>query len=172
MCSTKSARNSPFLPSRMCLRYGHTLIDSCPREPTAAWAAHLRAEHPTLLFRAASSFLPPVVKQGPAKGKGKEKEPSDDAWGLDAVYTLLGRWADEKAGDGPLHVAVVGLTNVRPFSPSFSALYDRLKSGTAVGKEYIRQFAGPENCARRLRSVLVYQQPNDHAIRPRSDSRD
>jgi nuclear GTP-binding protein len=82
----------------------HTLIDGCPREPTAAWAAHLRTEHPTLLFRAASSFLPPVVRQDPTKGKGKEKEPSDDAWGLDAVYTLLGRWADEKAGDGPLHM--------------------------------------------------------------------
>lgn len=82
-------------------------IDDCPREPTTAWAAHLRAEHPTLFFRAASSFLP----HDPTKGKGKEKEPLDDAWGLDAVYALLGRWAREKAGDGPLHVAVVGLAN-------------------------------------------------------------
>ena len=94
------------------------MIDDCPREPTAAWAAHLRTEHPTLLFRAASSFLPSVVKYDSTKGKGKEKVPSDDAWGLDAVYALLGRWAREKAGDGPLHVAVVGLTNVRS-SPSF-----------------------------------------------------
>jgi nuclear GTP-binding protein len=86
------------------------MIDGCPREPTAAWAAHLRAEHPTLLFRAASSFLP----HDPTKGKGKEKEPLNDAWGLDAVYALLGRWAREKAGDVPLHVAVVGLANVRP----------------------------------------------------------
>ncbi|KAH9180024.1 GNL3L/Grn1 putative GTPase-domain-containing protein [Lactarius sanguifluus] len=87
-------------------------IDGCPRESTAAWAAHLRAEHPTLLFRAASSFLPPTVKYDSTKGKGKEKEPSsDDAWGSDAMNTLLGRWAHEKAGDGPLHVAVVGLTN-------------------------------------------------------------
>ena len=92
------------------------MIDGCPREPTAAWAAHLRAEHPTLLFRAASSFLPPVIRYDLPKGKGKEKKPSDDAWGLDAVYTLLGRWAHEKAGDDPLRVAVVGLTNVR-FSP-------------------------------------------------------
>jgi nuclear GTP-binding protein len=92
------------------------MIDGCPREPTAAWAAHLRTEHPTLLFRAASSFLP----HDPTKGKGKEKEPSGDAWGPDAVCALLGRWAREKAGDGPLHVAVVGLANVRP-SPLFPA---------------------------------------------------
>ena len=88
-------------------------IDGGPRETTAAWAAYLRAEYPTLLFRAASSFLP----HDPTKGKGKEKEPLDDAWGLDALYVLLGRWAREKAGDdGPLHVAVVGLANVRPLS--------------------------------------------------------
>jgi hypothetical protein len=49
----------------------------------------------------------------PTKVKGTGKEPSDDAWGLDAVCTLLGSWAREKTSDGPLHVAVVGLANVR-----------------------------------------------------------
>lgn len=95
-------------------------IDACAREPTAAWAAQLRSEHPTLLFRVASSFLPPAVTHDSTKGKAKNKEPSDDAWGLDAVSQLLGHWAQEKAGDGPLHVAVVGLTNVRCCSFSFS----------------------------------------------------
>jgi nuclear GTP-binding protein len=89
------------------------LIDTCPREPTAAWAAHLRSQHPTLLFRVASSFLPPVVTHEPTKRKGKSKVPSDDAWGLDAVCQLLASWAQEKAGDEPLHVAVAGLANVR-----------------------------------------------------------
>ncbi|KAH9999475.1 hypothetical protein BJV77DRAFT_595178 [Russula vinacea] len=42
---------------------------------------------------------------------GKSKEPSDDAWGLDAVSKLLGQWALEKMDDGLLHAAVVGLTN-------------------------------------------------------------
>lgn len=104
---------SRALETRVSLKEGQRLllvlnkIDGCPREPTAAWAAHLRTEHPTLLFRAASSFLP----HDPTKGKGKEKEPSGDAWGPDAVCALLGRWAREKAGDGPLHVAVVGLAN-------------------------------------------------------------
>ncbi|KAH9050116.1 hypothetical protein EDB84DRAFT_731902 [Lactarius hengduanensis] len=111
------AHRSTALEAHVSLKEGRRLllvlnkIDGCPRESTAAWAAHLRAEHPTLLFRAASSFLPPTVKYDSTKGKGKEKEPSDDAWGLDAMDTLLGRWAHEKAGDGPLHVAVVGLTN-------------------------------------------------------------
>jgi nuclear GTP-binding protein len=94
-------------------------IDVCPREPTAAWAAHLRSEHPTLLFRVASSFLPPAVTYEPTNGKGKRKEPSDDAWGLEAVSKLLGQWAQEKTGDGPLHAAVVGLTNVCSCSFSF-----------------------------------------------------
>lgn len=111
------AHRSGALEAQVSLKEGQMLllvlnkIDGCPREPTAAWAAHLRAEHPTLLFRAASSFLP---RNDPTNGKGKEKEPLDDAWGADAVCTLLGRRAHEKkAGgdDGPLHVAVVGLTN-------------------------------------------------------------
>jgi hypothetical protein len=58
-------------------------------------------------------MLPSTVTHDPTKGKGKGKEPSDDAWGLDAVSTLLGHWAQEKTSDGPLHVAVVGLANVR-----------------------------------------------------------
>ena len=37
-----------------------------------------------LFFHAASSFLPPPVAHDPTKGKGKRKEPSDNAWGLDA----------------------------------------------------------------------------------------
>jgi hypothetical protein len=80
----------------------------------------LRSEHPTLLFRVGSSFLPPPVTYNPKKGKGKSKEPSDDAWGLDAVSKLLGQWALEKMDDGLLHAAVVGLTNVRSYSFSFS----------------------------------------------------
>lgn len=108
---------SHALETRVASKEGQKLllvlnkIDACPREPTAAWAAHLRSEHPTLLFRAASSFLPPPVAYDPTKGKGKIKEPLDDAWGLDAVSNLLGHWAQEKTGEGPLHVAVVGLTN-------------------------------------------------------------
>ncbi|KAN0124508.1 hypothetical protein V8E52_002157 [Russula decolorans] len=108
---------SHALEARVASKEGQKLllvlnkIDTCPREPTAAWAAHLRSEHPTLLFRAASSFLPPPVAYDPTKGKAKRKEPPDDAWGLDAVSNLLGHWAQEKTGEGPLHVAVVGLTN-------------------------------------------------------------
>ncbi|KAI0002941.1 hypothetical protein BJV74DRAFT_561280 [Russula compacta] len=111
------SHRSNALEARVASKEGQKLllvlnkIDACPREPTAAWAAHLRSEHPTLLFRVASSFLPPAVTHDLTKGKGTSKERLDDAWGLDAVSELLGHWAQEKMGDGPLHVAVVGLTN-------------------------------------------------------------
>ncbi|KAH9963235.1 P-loop containing nucleoside triphosphate hydrolase protein [Russula dissimulans] len=111
------AYRSSALEARVASKEGQKLlvvlnkIDTCPRETTAAWAAHLRSEHPTLLFRVASAFLPPAITHDATKGKVKGKEPPDDAWGLNAVSTLLGLWAQEKTGDGPLHVAVVGLTN-------------------------------------------------------------
>ncbi|KAJ7229052.1 hypothetical protein GGX14DRAFT_416477, partial [Mycena pura] len=88
-------------------------IDTCPRESVASWTAHLRAHHPTFPFRAASCFLPagpePSTKE---KGKAKAKAPRDDALGSDAVLQLLGEWAEQKKGDDPLCVAVVGITNV------------------------------------------------------------
>ena len=67
-----------------------------------------------LRFHVASSFLPPAVMHEPTKGRAKSKaQLLDDAWGLDAMSQLLGSWAQEKVGDGSLHVAVVGLANVR-----------------------------------------------------------
>ncbi|KAF7330775.1 Guanine nucleotide-binding protein-like 3 [Mycena venus] len=88
-------------------------IDTCPRESVASWATYLRAHHPTLPFRAASAFLPagpePAVKE---KGKGKAKAPAEDATGADLVLERLGEWAEQKEGDKPLCVAVVGFTNV------------------------------------------------------------
>ena len=54
------------------------------------------------------------------KGKGKGKERADDAWGVDAVRRILGKWAQEKESDSPLAVAVVGVTNVR--NPRYSLL--------------------------------------------------
>ncbi|OJT04433.1 Guanine nucleotide-binding protein-like 3 -like protein [Trametes pubescens] len=83
-------------------------IDVCPREAVEAWATTLRKEHPTVLFRSASASLP-----APAESvKGKAKERVDDAWGLDATLAVLQQWANEKKGDSPLTVAVVGVTNV------------------------------------------------------------
>ncbi|KAJ6567276.1 hypothetical protein DFH09DRAFT_1314392 [Mycena vulgaris] len=91
-------------------------IDTCPRESVASWATYLRAQHPTLTFRAASSFLPAgpelVIKDVKEKGKGKAKVPSDNALGADSVLECLGEWAEQKKGDKPLCVAVVGFTNV------------------------------------------------------------
>ncbi|EIW62162.1 P-loop containing nucleoside triphosphate hydrolase protein [Trametes versicolor FP-101664 SS1] len=83
-------------------------VDVCPREAVEAWATTLRKEHPTVLFRSASASLP-----APAESvKGKAKERVDDAWGLDATLAVLQQWANEKKGDSPLTVAVVGVTNV------------------------------------------------------------
>ncbi|KAJ7122840.1 hypothetical protein C8R44DRAFT_784667 [Mycena epipterygia] len=88
-------------------------IDTCPRESVASWATYLGAQHPTVPFRSASLFLPAgpelVIKE---KGKGKAKASSNDALGVDSVLERLGEWAEQKKGDKPLCVAVVGFTNV------------------------------------------------------------
>lgn len=86
-------------------------IDTCPRESLASWVTFLRAEHPTLLFRSATAFLPSTCDQAKHKSKGKTRPPVDDGVGVEAVLGLLGRWAQEKGGDKPLTVGVVGLTN-------------------------------------------------------------
>lgn len=82
----------------------------------------MRTEQPTLLFRAASAFLPeqptpldPLLK----KGKGKAPKPkTNDATGAEAVRSWIAHWAKQKKGDEPLAVAIIGVTNVR-FSVPF-----------------------------------------------------
>lgn len=90
--------------------------DTCPREAVASWSSYLRSQHPTFLFRSATSFLPeiPVTQSQPQvkKGKAKAKIPTDDSVGGDSVLACLAQWAKEKNGDEPLVVAVVGVTNV------------------------------------------------------------
>ena len=66
----------------------------CPRESVAAWTAHLRTSHPTLVFS--------------ASGDGAKS--SRDALGVTAVLELLGEWATLKGDD--LIVGVIGTTNV------------------------------------------------------------
>ncbi|KAJ7667613.1 hypothetical protein DFH06DRAFT_1183054 [Mycena polygramma] len=88
-------------------------IDTCPRESVASWTTYLRAQHPTLPFNVASAFLPAgpelIIKP---KGKGKAKASAENATGVDSVLECLGEWANQKKGDKPLCVAVVGFTNV------------------------------------------------------------
>ena len=66
----------------------------CPRESVAAWAASLRASHPTLIFSV------------PGDGSKVPK----DTLGFTAAFELLSEWATQKEDD--LTVAVVGTTNV------------------------------------------------------------
>ncbi|KAG5645776.1 hypothetical protein DXG03_005313 [Asterophora parasitica] len=88
-------------------------IDTCPRESITSWAAQLRSEHPTVLFRSASAFLPAGPEASTkVKGKGKAKAPADDGLGVDSVLACLGEWAKAKKGKKPLAVAVIGVTNV------------------------------------------------------------
>ncbi|KAJ7067927.1 hypothetical protein C8F01DRAFT_581849 [Mycena amicta] len=86
-------------------------IDTCPRESASSWVTHLRASHPTVAFRSASCCLPEVPASND-KGKGKAKAQAGDALGADSVLELLGTWAEEKEGNEPLCVAVIGVTNV------------------------------------------------------------
>ncbi|KAJ7762824.1 hypothetical protein DFH07DRAFT_405096 [Mycena maculata] len=106
-------------------------IDACPRESVASWAAHLRTEHATLPFRAASAFLPAgpeLLDKTIVKGKGKGKARADDALGADTILARLGEWAEQKTGDEPLCVAVIGVTNVGK-----SALVNSLLRKATVG---------------------------------------
>ena len=72
-----------------------------------------------MLFRSASACLPASVADAASvtgKGKGKERERADDAWGLEAATALLRQWAEDHKGDKPFTLAVVGVTNVSAFS--------------------------------------------------------
>ncbi|KAH9938725.1 GNL3L/Grn1 putative GTPase-domain-containing protein [Fomitopsis serialis] len=82
-------------------------VDACPREAVQEWATSLRAQHPTVLFRSASVFLPTAAEP---TGKGKDKERADDAWGVDSVMQVLGS-GHRRRRRQCLVVAVVGLTN-------------------------------------------------------------
>ena len=69
----------------------------------AAWAAHLRTSHPTLVFS--------------ASGNGRSE--FQDPLGVTASLELLGQWAAQKGED--LVVAVVGTTNVSSYIPWLSS---------------------------------------------------
>ncbi|KAJ3990397.1 hypothetical protein F5890DRAFT_1399272 [Lentinula detonsa] len=84
-------------------------IDCAPQEAVSAWITALRKQQPTFPFRSASSFLPGSPLD--AKGKGKAKDPANDALGANAILECLSKWAEEKKDDTPLTVAVVGVTN-------------------------------------------------------------
>ncbi|GBE79130.1 hypothetical protein BKA93DRAFT_139941 [Sparassis latifolia] len=84
-------------------------VDACPREAIVSWVATLRGQCPTVLFRSASAFLPKAVEPS---SRGKAKDPVDDAWGVDAILSCLGSWAQQKQDEKPLVVAVVGVANV------------------------------------------------------------
>lgn len=77
-----------------------------------AWAAKLRKEYPTFLFRSASAFIPRTEDQstGPAT-KANETLPTSDAKGLKPLLQALKNEASKK-NDGPLIVALVGIANV------------------------------------------------------------
>ncbi|KAJ3892586.1 GTP-binding protein [Lentinula edodes] len=87
-------------------------IDCVPHESLVAWISALRKQQPTFPFRSASSFLPgnPLAQLN-TKGKGRAKNPVDDALGGDAILECLGHWAAEKENGSSLTVAVVGVTN-------------------------------------------------------------
>jgi nuclear GTP-binding protein len=97
------------------------VVDTCTRESVVAWAKRLREERPTMLFRAASAFLPSADEgvgmgvNGKRKGE-KDGEREDDGVGVEGVLECLGRWAEGKEGEA-LVVAVVGVTNVSASFP-------------------------------------------------------
>ncbi|KAI3611042.1 hypothetical protein WG66_013792 [Moniliophthora roreri] len=81
-------------------------------EAVEAWVRVLRKQHPTLLFRAATSFLPENPRvPADVKGKAKAKKPVADALGVESIQQCLQDWVKAKKGDS-FTVAVVGVANV------------------------------------------------------------
>ncbi|KAF8897148.1 hypothetical protein BD779DRAFT_353539 [Infundibulicybe gibba] len=85
-------------------------IDTCPREALVSWATYLRSQHPTFLFRSATSCLP-EAPEILSKSKGKSKALSSDGLGTGTVLECLSQWAKEKRNKESLVVSVVGITN-------------------------------------------------------------
>ncbi|PPR03996.1 hypothetical protein CVT24_010489, partial [Panaeolus cyanescens] len=91
-------------------------IDTCPKEAVTSWAEVLRKQHPTLVFRSATSFLPEtsashvIASLSKSKGKSKAKAPTNDAVGRDVVLECLSAWRKD-SGKDELNVAVVGIVN-------------------------------------------------------------
>lgn len=98
-CLTHQIDSSEYVP------------DTCPLESVTAWAAYLRSQHPTVLFRSASCFLASGLEPSTQR-KGKAKAAAHDGLGVDSVLECLGHWAMTKKGGKPLTAAVVGVTNV------------------------------------------------------------
>ena len=92
------------------LRHLLDTTDTVPLESITSWLTCLRTEHPTLPFRASSAFLP--VAEPAIKSKGNEKASVNDAIGASSILAYLSECAQEKEGDEPVTVAIVGLTNV------------------------------------------------------------
>ncbi|KAF7971036.1 hypothetical protein HWV62_22155 [Athelia sp. TMB] len=84
--------------------------DTISRESAASWLAYLRTQHPTLPFRASSAFLP-LTPEALASSKPKAKASTTDAPSAGSILDQFASWAQEKAGEEPLTVAIVGLTN-------------------------------------------------------------
>jgi len=130
----------------LTISQGLNSLDTCPRESISAWAAHLRTQYPTALFRSATAYLPlsPASSAQAGKGKGKTKAITDDALGVDSILGCLGEWAKSKTGDEPLTVAVLGVTNVCLKKPTSIKVTDRKLLGW---EEFRRQLPSKEICA-------------------------
>lgn len=136
-----------------------------------SWAAHLRKEHPTVLFRSATAFLPegpePIIK---AKGKGKSKPPTEDGVNVDATLSLLGKWAKAKKGSKPFSVAVVGLTNVTTFNTPRFLVTD--SDTLALGREKLfHQFTPAKICHACIQSSVIISGTDNDSTLSRGDHR-
>jgi hypothetical protein len=151
-------------------------LDICPREALTAWAAHLRAQCPVLMFRSATAFLPegptmqdPLYKK--VKGKGKAKIPIDDALGAQPILDCLSQWAKEKEGEEALTVAVVGVANVRLFTVFCRVTFSFILNISLGGKKFFNQFSAQTSGITYLYPCLFVQRAFYNRDSSRSHSR-
>ena len=117
-----------------------------------SWVAYLRTQLPTLVFRAATAFLPSTLDLFPSvvKNKSKEQLPVDDGVGIETVLECLSHWARGKGGDKLLTVGVVGLTNVR-FDPYYQRRHaEEQFDSYSVRQEFVPEHAASQACTARI----------------------
>ena len=149
--------------------------DTCPREAVASWSSYLRSQHPTFLFRSATSFLPEnsVAQSQPQvkKGKAKAKVPTNDCVGGDSILACLAQWAKEKNGDEPLVVAVVGVTNVGIVSPFISHRRMLISLFFAGGQKFTDKLVTQTGCTARIYPRLIISWAYDNGASAGSNFR-
>ncbi|KLO08270.1 hypothetical protein SCHPADRAFT_908760 [Schizopora paradoxa] len=124
-------------------------IDLSPREAVQSWAAHLRQQHTTLLFRSASSFIPAYESRQPSAIEKLSEKSNEDAFGVEGLLSALEAEAKKVSKDA-LTIAVVGIAN----TGKSSVLNSLLQKSVSPIYKLSSTVSGPSTTERPLETQL------------------